>query len=100
MTPRPHIDSCVRVVPRSNEDILRRLPRQYRASGRGAVGPEGMVLGHPFGNRYAPPIDDIHPSVVGGLAGEQVTGPDVVGNILFHQMAAKTRILVAPNRII
>ncbi len=100
MTPRPHIDSCVRVVPRSNEDILRRLPRQYRASGRGAVGPEGMGLGHPFGNRYAPPIDDIHPSVVGGLAGEQVTDPDVVGNILFNQRAAKVAILLAPNRLL
>lgn len=86
--PASKVDALVRALPASDEEVLRYIGRPLRS----------IPLGSPFGQRYVPPIDDIHPRAGGGP--ERYGDPEAVGEILFGQLGAGTAIVLPPNRLL
>jgi len=76
------VDALVRALPRSDDEIRRRIPRPLR----------DIPLGSPFGQRYVPPIDDVHPRAGG------YEDPERAGEVLFGQLGADLAIVIPPNR--
>ena len=64
------------------------------------IGPplRSIPLGSPFGQRYVPPVDDIHAGVGGGP--ELYGNPDAVGEVLFEKGGFDAAIVTAPNRLV
>jgi len=88
LTSPKKIDALVRAIPVSDEEILRHIGRPLNS----------IPLGSPFGQRYVPPIDDVHSKAGGGP--EQYGDPAFVAEVLFGELGIDIAILVAPNRIV
>jgi uncharacterized protein len=102
------VDTLVRAIPAADRDVTKHMPPPFR----------DLPLGHPFGHRYVPPIDDIHPSIGkatdygGHPSGRQAaatavaadaqryTDPDLAGDELFGRRGVAAAIVVAPNRLL
>jgi predicted TIM-barrel fold metal-dependent hydrolase len=82
------IDALVRAIPASDDEIVRHIGRPLNS----------IPLGSPFGQRYVPPIDDVHPRAGGGP--DRYGDPGFVADVLFGQLGIELAILIAANRII
>lgn len=84
----PKVDALVRALPVTDDEIRRLIGPPLNA----------IPLGSPFGQRYVPPIDDIHPSAGGGA--DKYGDPSWVGGVLFGRLGFDAAILMPPNRLI
>lgn len=75
------VDVLVRAIPGSDQEIRRHLPKPL----------DRIPLGSPFGQRYVPPIDDIHPDAT------FYADPALTASALRDRGAVEIAVLLAPN---
>jgi predicted TIM-barrel fold metal-dependent hydrolase len=84
----PRIDTLVRALPKTDDEIRARMPQPFKR----------LPLGELFGQRYVPPISDIHPTIAGDRA--KYADPAYIKDKLFAGGQLDAAILVCPNRLL